>query len=189
MPLASRELEILRAIQREGGVAGVTTISVACDLTSGYVDSLCRYLSRGGYLARAIWAGTYELTPKGEAALGRGAFELGRYLEVEGQSQMAQALYRTLHTLASLLESETGQPLTIRRPTRRIAGARQVEAHPEEEITIKTGFIDPLEGVEVELEASFDRIGSLEETTSDIAQAVAALQDLKVGTEDSEREE
>ncbi len=74
--MTSSELEILRAIQREGGVAGVTTISAACDLTSGYVDFLCRYLKRGGYLLLAGRSGVYQLTPKGEAAMGRTALEL-----------------------------------------------------------------------------------------------------------------
>ena len=74
--MTSSELEILKAIQREGGVAGVTTISAACDLTSGYVDFLCRYLRRGGYLSLVGRAGVYQLTPRGEASLRGTTLEL-----------------------------------------------------------------------------------------------------------------
>ena len=192
--VTSSELEILTAIQREGGVAGVTTISVACGLTSGYVDYLCRYLKRGGYLSLVRRPGVYELTPKGEAALGKATFELDRYFEAQGQSLMAQALYRALHALASQLESEMGRPaamppLATRREIEGWAvGAEPLEARPEE-IAIKSAFVDPLEGVDVEMEASFDRIGNLEETASDIGDAVTALRNLKAGTEDKEQEE
>ena len=176
----------MRAIQREGGVAGVTTISAACDLTSGYVDFLCRYLRRGGYLSLAGRAGVYQLTPKGEAALpplfppqpfdpaqGR-LWGGGRGSEAQGQGQMIQSLYRALQDLARQLESGMGRGLLA-------PGGR-----PPEEIAIKTAFIDPLEGVDVGMEASFDEIGALEETASDIAEAVAALRNLKAGTEEQE---
>jgi len=172
--VTSSELEILKAIQREGGVAGVTTISAACDLTSGYVDFLCRYLRRGGYLSLAGRAGVYQLTPKGEAALRGTTLELGRYFEAQGQGQMIQSLYRSLQDLARQLESGMGRGLVA-------PGGR-----PPGEIAIETAFVDPLEGVDVGMEASFDEIGVLEETASDIAEAVAALRNLKAGSEEQE---
>jgi len=178
--VTSSELEILRAIQREGGVAGVTTISAACDLTSGYVDLLCRYLKRGGYLSLAGRSGVYQLTLKGEAALRRTTLELGRYLEAQERNQIAWVLDRILASLREL--ERPGRPMTRRSwEEERITGAR-----PPEEIAIKTAFIDPLEGVDVEMEASFDKIGTLEETASDIAEGVAALRKLKAGTEEQE---
>lgn len=179
--MTSSELEILKAIQREGGVAGVTTISAACDLTSGYVDLLCRYLKRGGYLSLAGRAGVYQLTPKGEASLRGTMLELLPQLlggrrggEAQGQGQMIQSLYRALQDLARQLESGMGRGLLA-------PGGR-----PPGEIAIETAFIDPLEGVDVEMEASFDELGALEETASDIAEAVAALRNLKVGSEEQE---
>jgi hypothetical protein len=78
-----------------------------------------------------------------------------------------------------------GRGLLAPQPATRAAGARPLEAH-QEEIAIKTAFIDPLEGLDVEIEASFDKIGALEETATDIAEAVAALRKLKAGTEEQE---
>jgi len=190
--VTSSELEILKAIQREGGVAGVTTISAACDLTSGYVDFLCRYLRRGGYLSLAGRAGVYQLTPKGEASLRGTTPELALFPlqpfdpaqgrlwggerggEAQGQGQMIQSLYRALQDLARQLESGMGRGLLA-------PGGR-----PPGEIAIETAFVDPLEGVDVGMEASFDEIGVLEETASDIAEAVAALRNLKAGSEEQE---
>ena len=176
--MTSSELEILRAIQREGGVAGVTTISAACDLTSGYTDFLCRYLRRGGYLSLAGRAGVYQLTPKGEASLppllSPQSWGGGKGGEAQGQGQMIQSLYCALQDLARQLESGMDRGLLA-------PGGR-----PPEEIAIKTAFVDPLEGVDVGMEASFDEIGVLEETASDIAEAVAALRNLKAGSEEQE---
>jgi len=187
--VTSSELEILRAIQREGGVAGVTALSVACDLTSGYVDYLCRYLKRGGYLSLAGRPGVYQLTPRGEAAVGKTTLELGRYLETQERSEIARALDRILTSLHELQRPD--RPMT-----RRIweeegtAGAmsRLERTRPDEQIVAKTAFIDPLEGTDAEMEASFDEIGTLEETASDIAEAIAVLRQLKAGTEEDEQE-
>jgi hypothetical protein len=176
--VTSSELEILQAIQREGGVAGVTTISAACDLTSGYADFLCRYLRRGGYLSLAGRAGVYRLTPKGEAALpplfSPQSWGGERGGEAQEQGQIIQSLYRAIQDLTRQLESGMGRGLLS-------PGGR-----PPGEIAIETSFVDLLEGQDVGIEASFDEIGALEETASDIAEAVAALRNLKAGSEEQE---
>jgi len=184
--VTSSELEILRAIQREGGVAGVTALSVACDLTSGYVDYLCRYLKRGGHLSLAGRPGVYQLTPKGEAAVGKTTLELGHYLETQERSEIARALDHILTSLHDLQRPD--RPMTRRIWEGEGIASRPERTHRDEQITAKTAFIDPLEGTDAEMEASFDEIGTLEETASDIAEAVAALRKLKAGTEEDEQE-
>jgi len=163
MRLVATEQNILKVVA-ELKEATVSQINRRTGLSFGYVEYLCSYLVRGGYLKR-LGQGCFCLNPKGKEILVSMGYELGLDKEL-------------IKELASQVAKEVAKKIKVED---RIKGSLEEE---KEKIQIKTDYTLPVEDESVGLESNINKIGAkLEREKSDSLDASVKLLK-KVSTRD-----
>ena len=156
--LSGTEAEILNSVARLGK-ATKDQIRKAIGFSSGYVDLLCRYLVRKGYMA--LVENRYSLAVKGIKTL----------LEEEAPKSGRELLKEIVYEVAKEISEE------LKRETKRIeippTQRRHREKETQERIKIKTDFDFPVADESLALESNINKVGvRLEKERSDIDKSV-----------------
>lgn len=159
MALSGTEADIINSVARlRKATRGEIRRQVG--FTLGYVEFLCQYLIRKGYLD--FFKGNYSLTKKGIKTLLREESpkidrELLREVAVEVAKEVSEQLKKTVRGMKI--------PVTRLR--------EKAKTLSEESIKIKTDFDFPVEDESLALESNIDKIGvNLEKEKSDIDKSV-----------------
>lgn len=152
MALAATEQSILKVVA-QAKKASVSQINRQTGLSFGYIEYLCNYLTRGGYL-KTVSPGCFCLAPKGKRILVSIGYELG----------LDKALVKEL---ASQVAKEVAKEIKIK------GGIRVSPEREREKFQIKTDFEFPVEDESLALESNINKIGAnLEKEKSDIDKSV-----------------
>jgi len=160
MTLAATEQDVLKVIA-ESREATAFEINRHTGLSLGYVEYLCRYLVRIGYL-KSVGHGGFRLAPKAKKVL----LSLGYELELDREM---------VKELAIQVAREVAKEIKIEN------GIRISPEQQREKIQIKTDYNLPVEDESVGLETNIDKIGvKLEKEKGDSLDAsVKLLRDIK----------
>jgi len=139
MALVATEQSILKVIA-ESGQATVLQINRQTGLSLGYVEYLCSYLVRGGYL-NSKGPGSFCLAPKGKKILVSIGYGLGLDKEL-------------VKELASQVAKEVAKEIGIK------GGVRVSPEKEREKLQIKTDFDFPVEDESLALESNIKKIGT-----------------------------
>jgi len=158
MSLTDTEKSILKVIA-ETGKTTPFQINHQTGLSLGYVEYLCGYLVRKGYL-KTLGHGSFALAPKGKTML----VDIGYGLGLDKES---------IRDLASQVAKEVAKKIKIKGGLRVSRAAAAEEEEKREKIQIKTDYSLPVEDETVKLESNLDRMGAkLEKEESDIDKSV-----------------
>lgn len=153
MALVATEQNILKVVAQVKQ-ATISQINRQTGLSLGYVEYLCSYLTRGGYL-KAIGPGCFCLAPEGKKVLVSIGYGLGLDKEL-------------IKELASQVAKEVVKEIKIK-------GGIKVSGEEEEieKVRIKTDFEFPVEDESLTLESNINKIGAKsEKEKSDIDKSV-----------------
>ena len=168
MGLAASERDVLKVI-RELKTANRIDISQRIGLSSNYVEYLCKYLLRGGYLG-LVGKGRYTLTLQGERALGHGleekSFKVDRKLIKDVASEVAKKVAEEVTKGIKLKEKEVrAYPVS--------------EEEKKKKIEIKTDYVPPVEDETTTLESNIEEIAiETEQEKSDIDKSVERFKNI-----------
>lgn len=142
MALAATEQSILKIVA-ELKQATVFQINRQTGLSLGYVEYLCSYLVRGGYL-KSLGQSRFCLAPKGKKILVSIGYGLGLDKEM-------------VKELASQVAKEVAKEIKIE------GGIKIFPEQEREKIQIKTDYTLPVEDESVGLVSNIDKIGAKRE--------------------------
>jgi len=166
MALAATEQSILKVVA-ESKKASVFQINRQTGLSLGYVEYLCSYLVRGGYL-KSLGRGLFSLAPKGKGLLVTIGYGLGLDKDL-------------IKELASQVAKEVAKEI-------RIKGGVWVTPKEEEErekVQIKTDYTFPVEDESLLLKSNIYKIGpNLKKERSDIDSSVKLFKKIGGGRYD-----
>ncbi|MFH0774531.1 MAG: hypothetical protein V2A53_03415, partial [bacterium] len=161
MSLTATEQDILKVVA-ESKRATVFQVNRQTGLSLGYLEYLCKYLVRGGYL-KSVGQGRYSLAPEGKKVL----VSLGYGLGLDAG---------LIKELASQVAKEVAKEIKIK-------GGIRISPEEEErkKIQIKTDYTLPAEDKSIGLESNIERIGAkIEKEKSDIEKKVRLLKKIKM---------
>lgn len=138
MALTLTEQEILNAIGKLKGEAGLSRISREVMISPGYAEYLCKYIAKNGYLELTAKR-TYKLRPKGK-----------KFFISQGEAFLDK---ETIKEVASQLAKELGKTLPVGLVGSRPIRGKLAQEVPKE-IKIKETFISPFKE-EARLEHNF----------------------------------
>lgn len=159
MALVATEQSILKVVAKLKE-ASVSQINRHTGLSLGYVEYLCSYLIRGGYL-KSLGRGFFSLAPKGKELLVSIGYGLGLDKDL-------------IKELASQVAKEVAKEIKIRR------GLEVSDEEEREKVQIKTDFEFPVEDESLFLESNINKIGAnLEKEKSDIDKSIELFKKFK----------
>jgi len=170
MGVTHSERDVLRVLS-ELKSGNRIDISQRIGLSSAYVEYLCKYLVRGGYL-KLVGRARYALTRQGKKVV----VSLGYGLE-EKKEKRFTVDWKLVKDIASEVAKKVAKEVT--------KGIKLKEARPypvseEEKVKIKTDYIPPLDYEEIKLESNIERVGAETEVKkSDIDRSVELFRDIK----------
>lgn len=161
MALVATEQNILKVVA-ELKEASVSQINRQTGLSFGYLEYLCSYLVRGGYL-RSLGQTRYCLAPEGKKILVSIGYGLGLDKDL-------------IKELASQVAKEVAKEIKIK-------GGIKVSGEEEREgVQIKTDFEFPIEDESLTLESNINKIGAKsEKEKSDIDKSVELFKKIQKG--------
>ncbi len=167
MGVTHSERDVLRILS-ELKTGNRIDISQRIGLSSTYVEYLCKYLVKGGYL-KLVGKGRYTLTPQGKKV----AASFGYGLE-EKQFTVDRKL---LQDIARKVAKEVAKEIT---KTIKLKEARAYPVSEDEKIRIKTDYIPSLDFEEIKLESNIEKVGvKTEVEKSDIDKSVKLFRDIR----------
>lgn len=147
MALVATEQNILKVVAQVKQ-ATISQINRQTGLSLGYIEYLCSYLTRGGYL-KSLGQNRYCLAPEGKKVLVSLGYGLGLDKEL-------------IKELASQVAKEVAKEIKIK------GGLRVSGEEERERVQIKTDYTLPVEDESTGLESNIERIGvKLEKEKSD----------------------
>jgi len=177
MGVTDSERDVLRVLS-ELKTGNRIDISQRIGLSSAYVEYLCKYLVKGGYL-KLVGRQRYALTPQGKkvvASLGYGLEEKKEKKEKKKEKRFAVD-WKLVKDIASKVAKEVAKEVTR---TIKLKEARAYPVTEEEKIRIKTDYIPPLDYEEIKLESNIEKVGvEIEVEKSDIDKSVKLFRDIR----------
>ena len=166
--MATTEHEVLRIIGEKGKV-GKTEIVHRLDISSGYVDIICKSLIREGFL-KVIERKYYTLASRGAKTLAGEGFKMvvDKAVLEEVAKSVAKEVAKEIKVLPIARESA--------RSVRRMAKETEED---DEEIKIKTSFIPPIELENAKMESNLEKVTTEEKGKFDMGGTVEALKKVK----------
>ena len=172
MGVTHSERDVLRVLS-ELKSGNRIDISQRIGLSSAYVEYLCKYLVKGGYL-KLVGRQRYALTPQGKKVVA----SLGYGLEEKKEKRFAVD-WKLVKDIASKVAKEVAKEVT---KTIKLKEARAYPVTEEEKIKIKTDYIPPLDYEEIKLESNIEKVGvetEVEKSDSDIDKSVKLFRDIR----------
>ena len=162
MGVSATERDILKIIGRLKK-ATRTQMSKQTGLSSSYIQYLCRYLVKGGYLETEDNR-AFVLTPNGQEYLTSIGFVFGFDIDKDAIKQ-----------IASLVAKEVSREMK----GKGIAAHSRVQIPEEKKVEIKTDYIPPVGDEYRHLESNIDKIGiDTHEEVSDIDKTVELFKNI-----------